>query len=261
MKKKLKYITFILAFCVIAIVAWTAYQYYAPPKEKEPYRIGQRDDTLRIAFIGDSWAFVHRKHQCLIPAIIEGKCQRPTEMYSYGLCGRTSKQIYEALFDDNEFKVFMQSRGYDFCIISAGINDTNKKISIRYFKESMDYIIQFMLANHIHPIILEIPDYDIDKIFRWKKIDRKLLARLSMVVNGVPVDCKQVFRNALDGLILKKGYKDKLSVIRYKSWNDNYSEDLKRLYLADGVHLNNYGNAVLDSVIAKVILTKIKKLQ
>lgn len=259
MKKKIAFITFLLLVSIIAKVAWTAYQYYAPPKQRVPYRIAKHDDTIRIAYIGDSWAFIHSKHQCLIPGIIEGEFQRPTIVYSYGLPGRTSKRIYENMFDNEGFKQFLQSQGYDFCFISAGINDTNKKVGIRYYQESMDYLINFMLSNQIHPIILEIPDYDIEKSFRWKKTDRKLLGHISMIINGVSIDCKQKFRNALDELVQTKGYQDKVSIIRYKSWNNNYSEDLKKLYLKDGVHLNDYGNAVLDSIIAKVILSKLKK--
>jgi lysophospholipase L1-like esterase len=259
MRKKLLHITFLLIICIVSGVAWTAYHFYAPPPKREPYKLLQQDDTLRIAYIGDSWACFHQDHHCLIPAIIESQCQRPTKVYSCGLSGKTSKNIYEALFQEGELKQFIQSRGYDFCVISAGLNDTNEKVCIKYFQKSMDYIIQFMLANHIYPIIFEIPDYDIGKAFRWKPTYKILIGQLSMKINNVPLDCKQMFRDALIELIHEKNYQDKVSVILYKSWNNNYSEDLKNLYLNDGVHLNDYGNEVLDSIIAKVIINKIQK--
>lgn len=259
MRKKLLHITFLLIICIVSGVAWTAYHFYAPPPKREPYKLLQQDDTLCIAYIGDSWACFHQDHHCLIPAIIESQCQRTTKVYSCGLSGKTSKNIYEALFCDGELKQFMQRRGYDFCVISAGLNDTNEKVSVNYYQRSMDYIIQFMLANHIYPIIFEIPDYDIEKAFRWRPTYKILLGQLSMKINKVPLDCKQVFRDALIELIHEKSYQDKVSVIHYKSWNNNYSEDLKNLYLIDGVHLNDYGNEVLDSIIAKVIINKIQK--
>lgn len=259
MRKYLLFITLLLLICGISGVGWNVYQFYAPPKQREPYKLLQQDDTIRIAYIGDSWACFHHDHHCLIPAIIEGMCQRPTRVYSCGLSGKTSKIIYEALFQDGELKQFMQSRGYDFCIISAGINDTHGKVCANYYKRSMDYIIQFMLANYIHPIIIEIPDYDIENAFRRRKFDKILLGQLSMMINDVPINCKQLFRNALNKLILENGYQDKVSIIRYKSWNNNYSEDLKKLYLTDGVHLNDYGNEVLDSIIAKVIINRIQR--
>jgi lysophospholipase L1-like esterase len=256
MKKSIIYTSSLAAICILAVILKTAYQYYAPPTERVPYKIAQNDDTLRIAYIGDSWAFIHQnEHQCLIPSIIETSCHIPTSIYSYGFPGRTSREIYEAIFDDKEQKKFLQNFGYSYCIVSAGINDANKKMSINYYRNSIDCIIRFLLSNHIHPIILEIPDYDIQKTFLWQKIDRKILYRISMAINNIPVDCKQIYRDALDDLIRKKGYQGKVSIIRYKSWNKNYDKDQNTLYRIDGIHLNDNGNAVLDSIIAKQIIS------
>ena len=78
-----------------------------------------------------------------------------------------------------------------------------------------------------------------------------------MAINKVPIDCKQIYRDALDDLIRKKGYQEDVTIIRYKSWNNDYEKDQRMLYLIDGIHLNEYGNAVLDSVIAKEIISNI----
>ena len=77
-----------------------------------------------------------------------------------------------------------------------------------------------------------------------------------MVVNGTKLDCKQQFRDALDELIQTKGYQDKVTVIRYKSWNNNYEKDLRELYIEDQMHLNDKGYAVHDSVIANEIINR-----
>jgi hypothetical protein len=74
-----------------------------------------------------------------------------------------------------------------------------------------------------------------------------------MLINDVNLDFKQQFRDALDELINEKGYNDKISVIRYKSWNNDYENDLNILYLNDCMHLNEKGYLVLDSMIAKTI--------
>lgn len=235
-----------------------AYRYYAPPKERIAYKMGQQDDTLRIAYIGDSWAYIHqRDHQCHIPITIHDQCKVPTKIYSYGFPGRTSKEIYEAIYDDYEQRRLLQDYGFHYCIISAGINDANKKMDSKYYQKSMDYIIRFLLSNHVRPIIIEMPDYDIKKTYRWQKTDRKILYKLSMAITKVPVDCKQIYRDALDELIHNKGYQEKVTIIRYKSWNNDYEKDQKNLYLTDGIHLNEYGNAVLDSFIAKEIIRNI----
>lgn len=255
MKKTLLTVMFLVAIaCTFIIVR--AYNYYSPPQLREPYKVygnNNNDDTLRIAFIGDSWAYMHKSHNCKIAQIIEDSIQYPVSVNSFGICGLTSKEIYESLFENPKFKYFLQERSYNYCIISAGINDTYKKMNSSYYKKSMKDIIDFLLANHIHPIILEIPDYNINQAYNRQKIDKKLLRRLSMLVNNTSLDCKQEFRDALDELINAKGYKDKVSIIRYKSWNIDYKNDLKRLYLKDGMHLNEDGYQTLDSKIVDTI--------
>ena len=255
--KKTCYILLLLLIFICTIIIFRAYHYYAPPQLREPYKISNKikhDDTLRIAFIGDSWAYMHKNHNCEIAQIIEDSIHSPVSVHSFGICGLTSKEIYEHIFDDPDFRQFMQEKKYDYCFVSAGINDTYKKMSTSYYQQSMDGIIQFLLANHIHPIILEIPDYNIIKAYDNQKTDKKLLRRLSMYINSTPLDCKQDFRDALDELINEKGYKNKVSVIRYKSWNNDYPNEQNQLYLNDGLHLNENGYAKLDSVIAKEIL-------
>ena len=162
------------------------------------------------------------------------------------------------MYNNNDFREFLQTNGCKYYYISAGINDTYKKMSIHYYKTSMDYIIQFAQKNSIKLIIQEIPDYDIQKSFERQNNGKKKLRRLSMYINKISIDCKQKFRDALDELIYEKGYQKKVSVIRYQSWNNDYEKNLRLLYLDDGLHLNEHGYAKLDSVIAQEIITTIK---
>ena len=237
------------------------YEYYSPPKERQYYRTTKHDDdTLRIAYIGDSWALGHsgiwtfgpKPHSCQISNIITDSLHKPVIIESYGIGGLTSKNIYYAFFDVDSFNQFLKE-GYDYCFISAGINDTYCKMSISYYKQSINLIIRFLLNNHIHPIILEIPDYNIFKAFEKQKINKKLIRHLSMFVNETQLDCKQQFRDALDELITKNDYKDKVSILRYKSWNKNYENDLNELYIEDQMHLNDKGYNALDNAIINII--------
>lgn len=257
--KKIWVFIVLSALFVSGIIAYVAYHYYAPPQLKQPYKIPQPDDTLRIAYIGDSWAFMHKDHNCQISQLIEDSIHRPVKVHSYGICGLTSKEIYENLFDNSDLKHFFQKRGYEYCFVSAGINDTYKKMSTTYYQQSMDAIIQFLLYNNIHPIILEIPDYNIQKSYERQKKNRKMLRHLSMLINNTPMDCKLLFRNALDELLHEKGYENKVNVIRYKTWNNDYANDLRQLYRPDGMHLNEKGYADSDSTIVKVILDNLCK--
>lgn len=253
--KKIIIIILIFISIVCTLIAYVAYRYYAPPRLREPYQMKKPDDTLHIAYIGDSWAFMHKDHDCQIAQLLEDSLHRPVKVHSYGICGKTSKEIYDNMFENADFKHFLQKRSYEYCFISAGINDTYKKMSISYYQQSIGGIIQMLLTNHIHPIILEIPDYNIQKTYNNQKTNRKMLRKLSMYINNMPLDCKQLFRNALDELVNTKDYQDKISIIRYQSWNNDYNNDQQRLYKGDGMHLNDNGYQILDSTIANEILT------
>lgn len=251
MKKSLSLII-LLAVCIG--ISYIFYSYYATPRLRQPYySIMQEEDTFRIAYIGDSWAFFHKNHECQIAQILEDTLHRPVRVHSYGICGQTSKEIYEQLFDNSDFRHFLHKRRYEACFVSAGINDSYKKMGTNYYKQSMDGIIQFLLANHIFPIILEIPDYDIEKAYNRQPPQKKLLRQLSMLVNDCDLNCKQEFRNVLDKIIQDKGYQDSISVIRYKSWNGQYQQDLQNLYWPEGMHLNEHGYEMLDSMIIQAI--------
>lgn len=258
MKKKALFTLLLSMTCIIAGITYAAYQYYAPPRMREPYLMKHQEDTLRIAYIGDSWAFMHKNHDCDMSKLITDTLHRPVKVHSYGICGLTSKEIYEDMYDNADFKHFLQKRAYEYCFISAGINDTYKKMGTQYYKLSIDGIIQLLLYNNIRPIILEIPDYDIQKTYNWHKSLRKKFRDVSMYINNTPIDCKQMFRDALDELIIEKGYQDLVSIIRYKTWNNDYHDNLKRLYTHDGMHLNDRGYAKLDSVIALEIINHYK---
>lgn len=252
---KLEKIIILISLAIVFIYAnRRLYDYYSPAKERHVYKTNApNSDTLRIAYIGDSWAYLHNKHNCQIAQLLEDSIHHPVMVYSLGLSGFTSKEIYNALFDVEEFKHFMK-KGYHYCYISAGINDTYKKMGTSYYQKSMDCLIRFLLANHIQPIIQEIPDYDINKAYQNQETNIKLTRQLSMLINGVSLDCKQEFRDALEELIKEKGYQDQVSIVRYQSWNNNYSDDLMKLYLTDGIHLNDYGYSVLDSTIATICI-------
>lgn len=231
------------------------YKYYTPPVERDVYIIPlHNDDTLRIAYIGDSWAAMHGSHNCIIEQLIEDSVHQPVKVSSFGINGKTSKELYENLFENPNMRSFMM-QGYDFCFISAGINDTYKKMSVSYYQTSIEYIIRFMLTNHIHPIILDIPDYNIHTAYERQHLSRKLLRFISINITGSQMDCKQKFRNTLEELINNNYYCNKeVSILKYQEWNHNYRNDIKTYYLGDGMHLNQIGYAKLDSCIAQHVI-------
>lgn len=256
MKRWLIILLIIISLICIAI-GHAIYGYYTPPTKRKAYITPHHhDDSLRIAYIGDSWAAMHKEHECLIAQLIEDKTHRPVKVSSFGIHGKTSKEIYKSLFDNKEMRNFMM-QGYDFCFISAGINDTYKKMSTIYYRTSMDNIIQFMLTNHIHPIILDIPDYDIVYAYDRQQFIRKLLRKISIFITRSQIDCKQELRNTLARLIDENNYQHQVSILRYQEWNNDYQNDIKRYYLSDGMHLNQTGYKKLDDCVAKHIIQQV----
>lgn len=249
--------------CIISVMAYYVYkmyQYYAPPAFNPPFQMSQKlDDTLRIAYIGDSWAYLHKHHKCSLSLLLENMIHRPIVVSSFGISGLMSKEIYENMYNNSDFRLFLTKNRYDYCYISAGINDTYRKMSVSYYQKSMNNIIRLLLVNHVRPIIQEIPDYDISISYDWQDRTIKLHRRLSMVLNSTPLDCKQMFRDALDEMISNNDYQNKVNILRYKSWNNDYIHDLNHLYLVDRLHLNEKGYAKLDSAIAAVIVSSVAK--
>lgn len=249
-----KKIVCLLLILPVAYIAYRAWGYYAPPMLQQPYTIlKQSDDTLRVAYIGDSWAFMHRDHDCRIAQTISDSIHQPVKVHSFGIGGLTSKEIYAAITEQGDFRNFMM-RGYDYCFVSAGINDTYQKKSCSYYTTSMKGILSLLLANNIHPIILEIPDYDIHKAYERQTRSRKALRRLSMLVNGCDMDCRQSHRDALRAMLTEEGLWEQTTLLEYKDWNSNFAHDQQNYFLPDGVHLNAAGYARLDSVIAGCVL-------
>ncbi len=252
MKHWLIVLTLVVSSLCCIVIGYAFYNYYTPPKERKAYIIPQHnDDTLRVAYIGDSWAAMHKEHECFLAQIIEDSIHRPVKVSSFGIHGKTSKEIYESLFENQSMHTFMM-QGYDYCFISAGINDTYKKMSTDYYKKSMEYLIRFLLTNHIHPIILDIPDYDIGKAYERQGTAKKILRRISTILTESQTDCKQAFRNALSDLA-NENCDWQISILKYQKWNSDYQNDLKSYYLTDGMHLNKKGYAKLDSCIAQRI--------
>lgn len=252
MTRKIVYLLLAIAFIYLMYRAW---RYYAPPSLAEPYKIEkQHDDTLRIAYIGDSWAFMHREHECRIASIVGDSIHRPVRVHTFGISGLTSKEIYGAMMEQGDYRRFME-RGYDYCFISAGINDTYQKKSAYYYRRSMEGILNQLLDNGTHPIMLEIPNYDILKAYQRQTKARKALRHLSMLVNNCDMDCRQSHRDALRNLLTEKRLWQEVTLIGYQDWNSDFAHDQQTYYLSDGVHLNDSGYARLDSIIAQAVLS------
>lgn len=140
---------------------------------------------------------------------------RPVVVKTAGISGLTSKDIYYCIFRNDSIRRVIEW-GPDFCFVVAGINDTDRKMGKGYYKENMQLIIEFLLENHITPIILEIPSYDI--LFSYKRRPRyvKLQYLASMIVTWSKMDCIEDYRKAYYELLDVQGWNNQVICIARK---------------------------------------------
>lgn len=228
--------------------------YYTPAEKQEGLTIMSNfDDTIRIAYIGDSWAEGHKNVNCIIDSLINNALGRSVVVKTAGVSGLTSKNVYYGIFRNDSMRNIIEW-GPDFCFVVAGINDSDRKMGKRYYKENMRLIIELLLENHIKPVVLEIPSYDIR--FSYKRRNRKIKLQYlaSMLLTWSKMDCIQDYRNAYTDLIKEQEWEHKVITISYKDWNPDGYEDKRGLYDGGLMHLNTKGYNVLDSCISYKII-------
>jgi lysophospholipase L1-like esterase len=256
MKKRVKWLILVVCLLILIICIFIIHNrhYYAIAEEIDFYSIEHHhDDTLRIAFIGDSWAFYHQEHLCQISKILSDSIQKPVSIMSAGIPGATSKTIYAEFATDTPIQEVLKN-GPDYCIISAGINDSNIKLGCNYYQQHVRFIIDFLLRNNIVPVVIEIPDYNIEKVYSESSLMQKIRRQLSMAVTGSNLDCRNENRHALNHMIEQNDYSNKIIIIREKLWNPSGYKDPRHIYKEDGIHLNEKGYEFLDSSITQSIL-------
>lgn len=215
------------------------------------------DDTLRIAYIGDSWACLHQNIPTVIDSLITVETSMPVVIRNAGVGGLISKEIYYSLFKDKSFRDVVEW-GPDFCFISAGINDTNKKSGRSNYKENMRLIIALLLENSITPVILEIPYYDIWYTFRQMEFITKYRSIRSMIWTWSALNCIDDYSNALDDLLEEQQWQKDVIIVRRQCWNPQGYEGQKDMYTEDRMHVNLAGYHQLDSCIASEITSFLK---
>ncbi|MCR5197236.1 MAG: SGNH/GDSL hydrolase family protein [Prevotella sp.] len=251
---------FIFLFLCLISLLWAIIYYIKPyyiPAVKQTGLIVSKhgDDTIRIGFIGDSWAAGHKPVKCIIDSLVEAQSGHSTIVRIEGISGMTSKNIYYSMFRNNEVKDIIEW-GPNFCVICAGINDSDRKMGRNFYKNNMRLIIELLLENNIVPVILEIPSYDI--YFSFKRRDRMVKMRylLSMFVTWSKMDCIEDYRNAYIELLNENGWTNRVVTIWCKDWNPEGFRDIRGLYDEGLMHLNKRGYHVLDSCIAEKIAKK-----
>lgn len=171
---------------------------------------------------------------------------------SAGIPGTTSKTIYTEFATNTPIQEVLKN-GPDYCIISAGINDSNLKLGCDFYQYHIRLIVDFLLRNEIVPVIIEIPDYNIEKVYSESSLMQKIRRHFSMAVTGSSLDCRDENRQALNYMVEQNDYSSKVIIIRKQQWNAFGYMDPRHFYKDDGIHLNEKGYEFLDSSITQSI--------
>lgn len=231
--------------------------YYTPAIEQKGLIIQKHHDSIiRIAYIGDSWADGHKNKRCVIDTLIQKAIGKDVLLHTAGISGLTSKNIYYSIFKDDSVKSVIEW-GPDFCFISVGINDSDRKMGRKYYKENMRLLIDYLLNNQIVPVILEIPTFDIKSSFKRRDRKIKLMYLISMLVTWSKMDCIEDYRKELLELIDEQHWEKQVVIVKHEDWNVDGYKDSRGLYDAGLMHLNQKGYLVLDTCIARKITSYI----
>lgn len=256
-KKNMKRWLIMLLLIISLIVICVGYYfkpYFTPAEKQEGLSVlSHHDDTIRISYIGDSWADGHKNVDCVIDSLVSDATGHPVVVKTAGISGLTSKYLYYCIFRDDSIRDVIEW-GPDFCFVVAGINDSDRKMGKKYYKENMRLILELLLENHITPVVLEIPSYDIRFSYQRRNRQIKFQYLVSMLLTWSKMDCIQDYRDAYNDLIKEEKWERKVITISYKDWNPEGYKDKRGLYDGGLMHLNAKGYSVLDSCISQKII-------
>jgi lysophospholipase L1-like esterase len=266
----------LIIFVVLGYYGYKAYRFidreFLVAKELPCYDVGPRpdDDTLRVAVIGDSWAECHMTLGCDSLIVQYGRklTQKPIKCIIRGMNGAKSKDVYHYMFrsQTQEYSWMhdictqpLLEEHPDYCVVMVGINDTWKKRPVSYYAGNYRLIIRLLLANHIRPVVMEIPDFEMGEwLDKYKKHQRRTY-RFYSYFTGVVEDDITPFRNGLHDMLKTTGLVDSVLYIPANHWlprNHHYSNSI---YQDDHVHLNYQGYHILDSCIVSEIVNDYQK--
>ncbi len=239
----------VLAAAIGIFMVPRVHHYYQVADPRPDYSIhpAYSDDTVRILFMGDSWAAYHQAYDTLLARLVSDHSRKPCKVSSAGYVGAKSKAIYEYLFDDTKPFVVQHP---DYCVISAGINDAAAKMGADFYITHYSHIVWFLLGKGIVPVVLDMPDVDYKAVYQREGLIANLRHRISSFLTGTDLYSFSSYRAALRKTITQSGWQDSVVYVRADEWLPNIKAIHDECFRADGIHLNEKGYRLLDSCLS-----------
>lgn len=257
MKVWITYLSILITVMVLLLCSIRLHPYYqyAQYQDLVLSPSSPKNDTLRIAFIGDSWAEYHYLYDSLLCSMI-GVDGRLVRVKSKGNVGAKSKGIYERL--STSTRPILKWRPH-YCIISAGINDAVAKLGADNYVHHYLLILRQLIRLGIKPVVLEVPDVNYRAIASRESWTMRLHHILSSLLTGSKMyefdSYRTSLRNSIDDLV-RDG---EVVYIPADAWNPMGYHDNRGLYEFDETHLNSLGYHLLDSCVTSAILRDMKQ--
>lgn len=228
------------------------------------YEIRSRvDNTLIVVMIGDSWAGLHQENgmDYYLCSELQKKVIRPVTVLSKGKGGEKSRGIYQLMFSPDCYGTKdLLALKPDYCIISAGINDAAANLGSRQYCHYYRQILDFLLTNHIRPVVLEIPDVNIWHLYGEKPIKDLVVDFVRSTMTRCKMYKFREYRKALYQMLVDEHLMENVLYVPMKDWNEKGAEIDIHLFMDDQIHLNRHGYEKLDSCIALFVLKDLEKL-
>lgn len=249
------------------VFLWRLYVFHLVPAEELPMygsKVKHNDDTLRVAFIGDSWAEYHTTLRCDTIFVKKAKLftDKPVKCTNRGKGGAMSKEIYYYMFSsmtvesptepDRCTQPLIEAHP-DYCVVMAGINDCIFQRPLNYFKQNYRLILRLLLHNGIRPVVMQMPRVNDVMAIDYKPWHKRTPYHIRAWLLGTRSYRVPKYREALVEMLNETGLKDSVLYIPADKWGKGGWQD-RSIFSWDAIHLHLQGYEVLDSCIASEII-------
>ena len=160
--------------------------------------LNNRDSTLSIGIIGDSWAVGGELDAILSKSLaVKGI---DVKVISAGHPGAKSKAIYKNMFADhsaaNSSHAVLETNP-EYCIVFAGVNDATGQLGPNFYAHHMTLIIKALKHYNIKPIILELPEFGIVEYINQEGFAGNRYKAFAYFTNSGEIDNIHTYRAAL----------------------------------------------------------------
>ncbi|NTU53984.1 MAG: SGNH/GDSL hydrolase family protein [Chlorobiaceae bacterium] len=218
----------------------------------------QVTDQINIGIIGDSWVSGKKIDQPLEQAMSASGFE--TKIISSGQPGATSRDIYRNLFLDKSARyssnALLMDEDIDYLVIVAGVNDSVQHYGASFYAHHTLLVAQTALARGIIPVIVEVPEYGIEKFSPSGLISWYMNTLYLWIFDHGNKKVMKSYRSELRKSI-PQNITDKVIMVDFSMITEDY-ETSKYLY-DDPAHLNREGNVRLGKLIGNSIIEWQKK--